>query len=375
MLYQMDRAFSVTQVNRYIKGLFEDDALLCELKVEGELSNFKQHSSGHLYFTLKDASASINCVMFASFAAGINEPVHQVFKPKNGTKVIISGHVSLYEKTGQYQLYAVHMKPIGEGDLAAAFVRLHKALEAEGLFDIERKKPIPENISCVALVTSPTGAAVWDMIKVIRGRNPSVKIVVSPALVQGEEAAADIVRALAEVNSWSKTADKGADVIIVGRGGGSMEDLWAFNEEIVARAIAESDLPVISAVGHEIDFTIADFASDLRAPTPSAAAAAAVEDVSELFLRASVLRRRADQAINRTISDARTRLMMASQLLDKVSPYALWERGYAAVFSDSGSRIRSACELSQDQIVNIYLQDGKAEAQIITIRSDDPSKV
>ena len=407
----MDKAFTVAQVNRYIKRLMEEDALLCELKVEGELSNFKRHSSGHLYFTLKDASASINCVMFASFAAGLfrsSGATSTAFKPENGTKVIINGHVSLYEKTGQYQLYAIQMKPLGEGDLAAAFVRLRDFLKSEGLFETERKKAIPDWVNCVALVTSPTGAAVQDMIKVIRSRNPGVKIIVVPTLVQGPQAAPEIVQAIEMVNKWPPV-----DVMIVGRGGGSIEDLWAFNEEAVARAIANSQVPVISAVGHETDFTIADFVADFRAPTPSAAAATAVADVSEQFLRASALQQRANRAINQVCVMARrhlkalsghpslsrpmdgvvmrqlhtqqltkdmerliyTRLQNSknllenrSQLLEKVSPYALWKRGYAAVCTIDGAGIRSIKELYLGQAITFHMQDGEASAQILSLK-------
>ena len=347
---------TVAQVNRYIKGLLEDDALLCELYVEGELSNFKHHSSGHMYFTLKDASASINCVMFASYVAGLK------FEPKNGTKVIVTGNISLYEKTGQYQLYVVSVRPMGEGDLATAFVRLSESLKAQGLFDPENKKPIPDYVGCVALITSPTGAAVSDMIKVMHKRNPGVRIVVVPTLVQGENAAPDIVRSIQVANESS-----GADVLIVGRGGGSMEDLWAFNEEIVARAIAESGIPVISAVGHEVDFTISDFVADYRAPTPSAAAVAAVADVTEQFRWAETLRKRIDLAMVQSVSTARMRLRTASGLLEKLSPYALWERGYAVVFTEDGERVRSVEGLSPGEDVSIYMQDGEAIAKVVSV--------
>ena len=358
----MDKAFTVLQVNQYIRDLLENDALLCEIKVEGEISNFKQHTSGHLYFTLKDSSASLNCVMFASFSKGLK------FIPKNGTKVIISGHVSLYEKTGQYQLYAVNMKPVGEGDLAASFVRLYEKLLAEGLFDPNRKKPIPSYIKCVALITSPTSAAVKDMMKIIRKRNPGVKIVIASTLVQGDNAAPDIVRAINEVNEWTKTAENGADVIILGRGGGSAEDLWAFNEEIVARAICLSDIPIISAVGHEVDITISDFAADMRAPTPSAAAAV-IEDISVQFLYTIQLKQKLDQMISHVLQESRYKLRTISNLLEKLSPYALWERGYAAIYNSDQVRVRSVSDLKKGHIINIYLQDGEASAQIMSTMS------
>ena len=360
----MDKAFSVSQVNRYIKGLLEDDALLCELKVEGEISNFKHHTSGHMYFTLKDATASINCVMFASYGLGLK------FEPKNGTKVIVSGNISLYEKTGQYQLYAVYMKPVGEGDLAAAFIKLRDTLKAQGLFDDARKKQIPEDATCVALVTSPTGAAVQDMIKVIRSLNPSVKIVVVPVLVQGENAAEDIARGIQEVNEWDKISTQAIDVMIIGRGGGSMEDLWAFNEEVVARAIEASKVPIISAVGHETDFTIADFVADLRAPTPSVAAATAVPDISAQYLRTKELKNKLDTSLNRIVNAAKTRLLMSTQLLEKLSPYALWERGYAMLSSAQGN-VQSVQDLAVGDSVTIHMLDGDAITEVLKISEEN----
>ena len=257
--------YTVSQINGYIKRLIDSDVFLSGLHIEGEISNFKLHSSGHLYFSLKDKTGSIDCVMFRSAAQYLE------FMPKNGDAVLVGGRVSLYEKTGKYQVYVDYMQPAGLGALHAEFEKLKQKLAAEGLFDEKFKKPIPEYPKTVALVTSPTGAAVRDMIDVSRRRNPSIKLVIVPVLVQGENAAADIAKGIELVNEWG-----GADTIIVGRGGGSMEDLWAFNEEIVARAIFKSEIPVISAVGHEVDFTIADFAADFRAPTPSAAAELAI---------------------------------------------------------------------------------------------------
>lgn len=257
--------YTVSQINGYIKRVFENDVFLSDLYIEGEISNFKLHTSGHLYFSLKDKTGSVDCVMFRSDAARLD------FMPENGMGVLVRGRVSLYEKTGKYQLYVIYMQPQGLGALHIAFEQLKAKLQAEGLFDAAYKKPIPEFPETVAVITSPTGAAVRDIIKVARHRNPSVKLVIIPVLVQGENAAADIARGIETANRWG-----GADTIIVGRGGGSMEDLWAFNEEIVARAIFASKIPVISAVGHEVDFTIADFAADMRAATPSNAAEIAV---------------------------------------------------------------------------------------------------
>ena len=404
---KVDKTFTVTQTNRYIKSLLENDVLLCEIQVEGELSNFKRHSSGHLYFTLKDASAAINCVMFASYGNGLS------FKPENGAKVIVTGHISLYEKTGQYQLYGINMKPMGEGGLAAAFVRMRDNLKAEGLFDDERKKTVPLWADCVALITSPTGAAVYDMINVIRGRNPGVKIVIVPTLVQGVQAAPDIVRSIELVNQW-KTADSvpKVDVIILGRGGGSMEDLWAFNEEIVARAIEASKIAIISAVGHETDFTIADFVADVRAPTPSVAAVLAVADISEQFKRVFALSQRAGYAVNQAYTAGRVRfkallsrpcltrpldalairrlhtqqltkdmerlcegylkkckdtLEIYTKLLVKVSPYTLWRRGYSAVYTKKRTIVRSVKEISAGQAISIRMQDGDVETKVLSV--------
>jgi len=372
------KPFSVTQVNRYIKALLEDDALLNELRVEGELSNFKNHTSGHMYFTLKDTDAAVNGVMFAGHADGLS------FVPENGMQVIVSGYISLYEKTGQFQLYAIHMQPMGKGALEIAFAQLRAALQKAGLFDPARKKAIPTHPCCVALVTSPTGAAIQDMIKVISERNPSVSIVLAPALVQGANAAPDIARAIKMVNDWGK-----ADVLIVGRGGGSMEDLWAFNEEVVARAIAGSCVPIISAVGHETDFTIADLAADVRAPTPSAAAVMAVPDASEVFAKAADLRRRADRALQYILSENQRHVQESSQhlqrtmqnrlqfyknalenknaLLEKLSPYALWKRGYTVICDANGRSVRTVDSLAPEQTVVLHMQDGHVNAQVLSI--------
>ncbi len=292
--------YTVSQINGYIKRLFENDVFLGSLYIEGEISNFKLHTSGHLYFSLKDETGSIDCVMFRSSAANL------AFEPKNGESVLAGGRVALYEKAGKYQLYVSYMQPAGKGALYMAFEQLKARLEAEGLFLPEHKKPIPEYPKTVAVVTSPTGAAVRDIINVAGRRNPSVKLVIIPVLVQGENAAADIARGIALANEWG-----GADTIIVGRGGGSMEDLWAFNEEIVARAIFDSKIPVISAVGHEVDFTIADFVSDHRAPTPSAAAELAVPAAQPFELRYKNAFKRINSVMDLRLSNIELRLRHA----------------------------------------------------------------
>lgn len=263
--------YSVAQLNNYVKSVLDNDEKLNHLFVTGEISNYKPHYSGHMYMTIKDETASIKAVMFAGNASRLK------FKPENGMKVIIFGTVSLFQRDGSYQLYINDMQPDGIGALNIAFEQLKKKLEAEGLFSNQYKKPIPKFPQKVGVVTSATGAAVQDIFNVLKRRYPVAEVVLRPCQVQGEGAANDIANAIKEFNKV-----KGADVLIVGRGGGSIEDLWAFNEEIVARAVFESEIPVISAVGHETDVTICDFVADLRAPTPSAAAECAVPDCFEL---------------------------------------------------------------------------------------------
>lgn len=257
----MKPVFTVSEVNNIIKNLLDNNEILRQVYVRGEISNFKHHNmSGHMYFTLKDEMSQIRCVMFKNSNRLLS------FMPENGMKVIAFGFISVFNRDGQYQLYVEALEPDGIGALHIAFERLKMRLEQEGLFAQERKLPIPFLPKKIALVTSPTGAAIRDLLTVIRRRFPNVDIVIAPVLVQGEGAADDICSAISQLNSL-----QGLDVIIVGRGGGSIEELWAFNEERVARAIAESKVPVISAVGHETDYTIADFVADKRAPTPSAA--------------------------------------------------------------------------------------------------------
>jgi exodeoxyribonuclease VII large subunit len=370
--------FSVTQVNRYVKKTMEADALLAGLFVEGELSNFNAHSSGHLYFTLKDAGAAISGVMFKGSASDLT------FSPKNGMKVIAFGRLSLYEKTGQYQIYVEYLEPAGIGVLQLAFSQLKEKLDAEGLFANSRKRAIARFAKCVAVITSPTGAAVQDILRIIRERNRAVKIIIAPAIVQGENAAADIVRALREVNEHGE-----ADTIILGRGGGSIEDLWAFNEEIVARAVVASKIPVISAVGHETDYTITDFAADLRAPTPTAAAQTAVFDQAQILeyvndlvqdlshgiiesIRSRNEKVQANAArLSRVLTERLARewqnLAHMEELLEKVSPYTIFKRGYALVQSEKGM-ITGVKEVSSGQNIEITWADGKADAVIKNVK-------
>ena len=293
---------SVTQLTGYIKLLLDRDELLAQTCVRGELSNYKIHSSGHHYFTLKDEGAVISCVLFRSDAMRLR------FRPESGMKVILTGRVSLFPRSGQYQLYVSHMQPDGAGDLAVAFEQLKQRLQAQGVFDAAHKKPLPRYPERVALVTSPTGAAVRDMIRILGRRWPLASVLVCPVRVQGEGAAEEIAAMLELVD-----AAEMADVIITGRGGGSLEDLWAFNEEIVARAIYRCKTPVISAVGHEPDVTIADFAADVRAATPSNGAELAVCDRTELRALLEQQARRMEKAQERRLELLRQRLRRLSE--------------------------------------------------------------
>jgi exodeoxyribonuclease VII large subunit len=268
------RYLTVNALTKYIKRKFDADPHLQDVFIKGEISNFKRHSSGHMYFTLKDEKARILAVMFSSANRSMK------FKPENGMKVLVRGEVSVYEGSGQYQVYIKEMKTDGVGDLFVAYEQLKKRLEQEGLFSPQYKKPIPKYPKAVGLVTSPTGAAIRDILTTIKRRYPITKVLIFPALVQGDHGAPSIVKAIQRANERDDV-----DVLIIGRGGGSIEELWNFNEEAVARAIFASDIPIISAVGHETDFTIADFVADLRAPTPTAAAEMAVPHIQELLER------------------------------------------------------------------------------------------
>ncbi len=291
------RIYTIKELNKYIRMKMESDPLLSEVWIRGEISNFTHHSSGHMYFTLKDADSRIKSIMFASHNQRLP------FIPKEGTRVIARGNVSVFERDGQYQFYATHMQPDGIGSLYLAYEQLKKKLEQEGLFDPSIKKEIPKFPRSIGVVTSPTGAAVRDIMITLQRRYPQANIVLYPVLVQGKGAAPSIVKAIRELNRMNE-----ADVLIVGRGGGSLEELWAFNEEMVARAIFESVIPVISAVGHETDFTIADFAADLRAATPTAAAELAVPHIADLKELLRQLQRSLRQGLQHRASRERERL-------------------------------------------------------------------
>lgn len=394
--------YTVSEVNQAIKGMLENTPEFRGLYVQGEISNFKAHSSGHFYFTLKDAQAAISSVMFRSDASRLR------FRPENGMKVIARGRISSYPKSGQVQLYAADMMPDGVGSLTIAFEQLKQRLYQEGLFDPAHKKPIPAFPSTIALVTSPTGAAVRDMLRILGRRYPIAKIQIFPVLVQGKQAAASIAQALTDVNRRGE-----ADLIITGRGGGSLEDLWAFNEETVARAIYDSKIPVVSAVGHEPDVTIADFVADVRASTPSNAAELCVPDRMELHrmllsLNAGLVsamqsrleeQRAALQALDHRrnlktplgyIQDKRFALdhvtgqMQAAMeqhllryrqqfgelaaYLDAYSPLKVLSRGYSVVTNTDGRVIGSSALLKKGDPITIQFAKGRAECTVNQIR-------
>ena len=285
-----DKYLSISAITRYLKSRFDSDGNLQKVYLKGEISNFKAHSSGHFYFSLKDEGSKINAIMFRSNTSKV------LFKPSDGVKVLVSGRISIYEAMGSYQIYVDDMQEDGVGNLYVAFEELKKKLSSEGLFDEKYKKPIPKIPRKVGVITAPTGAAIRDILTTIKRRFPICETILFPTLVQGESAKEDIVRNIKRAQEYD------LDVLIVGRGGGSIEDLWAFNEEIVARAIFDCSIPVISAVGHEIDFTISDFVSDLRAPTPTAAAELAVPNMIDLKKHIDDLKIRLDESINKKVN-------------------------------------------------------------------------
>ena len=390
-------AVTVTQLNKYLKDRFDEDENLGAILVKGEISNFKNHYTGHLYFTLKDENSLIKCIMFKSYAERL------AFKPKDGMKVMVFGSVSVFERDGVYQIYVKQMMEDGMGDLHEQFEKLKAQLEAEGLFDETHKKPIPLYPKVVGVLTSQTGAVIRDIINVSTRRNPNVYIRLLPVPVQGPGAAEKIAEKIKVMNE-----KKLADVLIIGRGGGSLEDLWPFNEEIVARAIYDSELPIISAVGHETDFTIADFVADLRAPTPSAAAELAVPDVYELKQKINNYQNRSRLALkkknelmrlryekcmkSRVFTDPLRRIrdmdvtvdsyiqrlenkmkiihkesqssyIKLVSKLDTLSPLKTLTRGYSLTEKDN-KIVKSAKELEKDDKVKLKFSDGEKDAII-----------
>ena len=306
---------SVSALTKYIKRKFDVDPHLQNVYIKGEISNFKRHTSGHMYFTLKDERARLLSVMFAANSRGMK------FEPENGMKVLVKGDISVYEASGQYQLYVKSMAPDGVGDLYLAYEQLKKKLETKGLFSSVHKKKIPLYPKTVGVITSPTGAALRDILTTIKRRYPITKVIIYPALVQGNNAAKSVAKAISVANARAES-----DVLIVGRGGGSIEELWAFNEEIVAESIYDSDIPIISAVGHETDFTIADFVADMRAPTPTGAAELAVPHMNEIMERLINRKNRLTRSIQEAANSQRTHLTRLERSYAFRYPHKMYEQ-------------------------------------------------
>ena len=409
---QRPDAFSVSQLNEYVKLLLEGNPRLSDVWVQGEISGAKLYASGHLYFSIKDADSVLSAVLFRGSMAKL------AFEPENGMKVLVHGRVSAYVPRGQYQFIADHMIPDGAGALAVAFEQLKAKLQSEGLFDPARKKPLPPHPRRIGVITSPSGAAVHDVIRVAKGRCPSAEILIFPSLVQGAEAPAYLRGGIQYVNTVKDDPEQGVDLIIIGRGGGSAEDLWAFNDERLARVIAASKIPVVSAVGHEVDFTICDFVADLRAATPSAAAELSLPDSAELGRRVGTLAsrletaqaarlRRLRQQVDRLASarvltspegayrlrresvaglEKRLQLSAERQLsakrrsmervaaqLGALNPLGVLGRGYALLRTEEGRVIPSATAVTAGERVHIRFADGHATARVETVSVDPPS--
>lgn len=396
----MRNVYTVKQVNLYIKNMFTQDFMLNRIYVKGEVSNCKYHTSGHIYFSLKDESGTIACIMFASARSGLS------FRMREGQKVVVLGSVNVYERDGKYQLYANEIILEGAGLLYEKFEALKQELEEMGMFAEEYKQPIPKFAKTVGIVSAPTGAAVRDIIQIASRRNPYVQLILYPALVQGEGAADSIVRGIRMLEKQN------VDVMIVGRGGGSIEDLWAFNEEKVARAIFECRVPVISAVGHETDTLISDYVADLRAPTPSAAAELAVYDhrqVSEqmeaflsrmrrqMRLKTMLERRRLEQLelrlkhthpqqklnenrqilqelenclrdrMQMILEENKHRLAIYTEQIDGLSPLKKLSQGYSYTELADGENVRSVQQVKDGQEISVYVTDGKIKARIVEV--------
>ncbi len=404
----MSTILKVSQINTYLKSVFDSDLNLKNIYVNGEISNFTNHyRSGHMYFTLKDENSAVKAVMFRSAAQRLR------FIPENGMKVLVRCNVSVYERDGTYQLYCEDMQPEGIGELTVAFEQLKKKLEDEGLFSSEHKKNLPLYPMKIGVVTSPTGAALQDILNVVARRYPGARIILEPVKVQGEDAADEISAA---IDKFSKL--NACDVLIVGRGGGSIEDLWAFNDESVARAIFNCNIPVISAVGHETDFTICDFVSDMRAPTPSAAAELAVPDYREVLYYADKTLDSMASAILKKINAYEIALIQLKQKIDNNSPqkilqlysqcvdacstgigvaiakkleaysnvlslYALslesasplktLSRGYAVVKNEMLSTVKQAKDLNNGESITVIMHDGKVNCTVTNIEIDNVS--
>lgn len=404
----MKHVYSVGQVNKYIKNMFAQDFMLHHISIKGEVSNCKYHSSGHIYFTMKDANGTINAIMFAgSRREGLKFPM------KEGDRVVVTGSVEVYERDGRYQIYARTIERDGEGNLYLKFEALKRELEEMGMFAEEYKQPIPKYAKTVGIVTAETGAAIQDIRNIAGRRNPYVQLILCPALVQGEGAAASIVHGIHALEQI------GVDVIIVGRGGGSIEDLWAFNEEMVARVIFDCRIPVISAVGHQTDFTIADYVADLRAPTPSAAAELAVFDYRQAMQELLGMRQQMDKELQRKVTVARNhlehqrmrlhylspqqrmnenrrrvaeyeekltgrmeellrerrhRLALLAGTLESYSPVKKLSGGYAFVEDGNHQALRSIHQIRKKDTVQIHLLDGTLTAAVTEIQAAEGVK-
>lgn len=375
------QGFAVSEVNQYLKQLLESQGDLHHIPVLGEISNFKRYQSGHCYFTLKDEKSALKCVMFKSSAA------HLSFHPQNGEKVVALGSISVYERDGVYQLYVNAMRRQGVGDLMQAYEALKEKLTKEGLFDESRKKPLPRLPRAIGIITSPSGAAVHDIITVSRRRNKGVKLILYPVSVQGEEAAGEIVRAIDFFHRHHL-----ADLLIVGRGGGSIEDLWAFNEEPVVRAIAASEIPIISAVGHETDFTLSDFAADARAATPSQAAEIAVIDVAayrngiafywdkaakllekeihENAQLADSLQQELTQAMEAELDAKKHRLSLMAAKLSALSPLTVLSRGYTITTTAGHRAVQGVSDVSVGDTIRTTVADGTISSVVSEIEKE-----
>lgn len=397
------RAFDISEANSYIKRILTNDPILYNLRVKGEISNFKVHSSGNVYLSLKDEKSKLNCIIFRSnYDKSLNLD--------NGVKIIASGYISVYERDGAYQLYINQVEIEGIGNLYIEFNKLKEKLKKEGLFDTKYKKEIPKMPKAIGVVTSPTGAVIRDIINVTKRRFPKVDIKLYPVNVQGEKSAVDICEGIEFFNKMENV-----DTIIVGRGGGSLEELWSFNEEIVARKVFQSKIPIISAVGHETDFTICDFVSDMRAPTPSAAAEIATPDLSEIYYKLDNIRNRMNRSLNnqvildneklvntfdkinnymknyvirdkviqmdqiydkinfrleQNLETSKEKLSKKGALLHNLSPLATLSRGYSIVEKDN-QVINSVKEVDVNEHINITLKDGSLECNINKINSEE----
>ena len=378
----MDKqGFAVSEVNQYLKQLLESQSDLHHIPVLGEVSNFKRYASGHCYFTLKDEKSALKCVMFKSSAVRLS------FTPRNGEKVVALGSISVYERDGVYQLYVTAMRRQGVGDLMQAYEALKEKLTKEGLFDASRKKALPRLPRAIGIITSPSGAAVHDIITVSRRRNKGVKLILYPASVQGEEAAGEIVHA---IDFFQR--NHLADLLIVGRGGGSIEDLWAFNEEPVVRAIAASKIPIISAVGHETDFTLSDFAADARAATPSQAAEFAVIDVAayrngiafyldkavkllekkihENAQLADSLQQELAQAMEAELEAKKHMLSLMAAKLSALSPLTVLSRGYTITTTVGHRAVQCASDVSVGETIETTVADGTISSVVAEIHKE-----